>query len=174
MNQHKSENPECSKGKLSLSTHFLFSYTEFFACHHKNRITALMASFRKAFLFWAKAHKPQIISQKKRPSGEGWCAQGHKGDLMPLSVEGNWTGKLHLAWCLERETRNKREFNPQLVEWHCLSSTRKLFLAPQNSQNMKWIQPEYILESHLQISRWFCFFGSSSSSFSCSILRFNV
>lgn len=76
---------------------------------------------------------------------------------MPSSVEGNCTGKLHLARCLERETRTRGESNPQMVERHWLNSIRKLLLAPQNSQNMNWIQPEYILESHLQILMWFCF-----------------
>lgn len=90
VNQHKPENPECSEGKLSLSIHFLLSYTELFACHHKNHIIALRASFWKAFLFWAKAHKPQIISNNRDQVGKLVCS-GAQGT--PDAIECG--GKLH-------------------------------------------------------------------------------
>lgn len=70
VNQHKLENPGCSKGKLSLSIHFLFSYTELFACHHKNHITAVIASFS----LWVKAHKSQSINRKRFQVGRLECS----------------------------------------------------------------------------------------------------
>lgn len=166
VNQHKLENPECSEGKLSLSIHFLFSYTELFACHHKNHITAVIASFRKAFSLWVKAHKSQSIDHNRDQVGRLVCS-GSQGDLrgadgIDCGWKLPWKTPPHLMpLCIERETRScKREFNPQMVEWHWLNSARKLFLAPQNSQNRKWIQPAslvaFILQS--QVFRLWCGF----------------
>lgn len=50
VNQHKLENPGCSKGKLSLSIHFLFSYAELFACHHKKPHYCGNSKFQESFL----------------------------------------------------------------------------------------------------------------------------
>lgn len=102
VNQHKLENPECSKGKLSPSIHFLFSYTELFACHHKNHITAVMANFRKAFSLWVKAHKSQRVTHRRVQVGRLVCS-GPRGT--PQGADGiGCGGKLHWetpphTWC---------------------------------------------------------------------------
>lgn len=92
VNQHKLENPECSRGNLSLSIHFLFSYSGLFACHHKNHITAVIASFRKAFSLWVKAHKCQSINHRGVQGGRLVCsgAQGRPQGADAI----DWAGKL--------------------------------------------------------------------------------
>lgn len=79
VNQHKLENPECSKGKLSLSIHFLFSYTELFACHHKSHYCS-NSKFQKSFSLRVKAHKSQSIDHNRDQVGRLVCS-GSQGDL---------------------------------------------------------------------------------------------
>lgn len=106
VNQHKLENPECSRGNLSLSIHFLFSYSGLFACHHKNHITAVIASFRKAFSLWVKAHKCQSINHRGVQGGRLVCSGGWCHWLGRETALGNSTSP-GATW--ERETRSWRE-----------------------------------------------------------------
>lgn len=100
-NQHKLENPGRSKGKLSLSIHFLFSYAELFACRHKNHITAVIASFRKAFLLWVTANKSRGVDCSRDWVGRSMCSgyQGrpHRGtEATGCGGKLNWETPPHL------------------------------------------------------------------------------
>lgn len=62
LNQHKLKDPESVPKESCAYPTVLFHSTELLACHHKNYINTWIAGFRKAFLFWLKAHKSLRVS----------------------------------------------------------------------------------------------------------------